>query len=637
VAKAKQKSMRADLALPEELALRRYEAQTKLMVARQARKAMLATYKGADRGRANRDWRVTTGSADLAIIQDAAVLNARARQITRDTWMGKSIAKAVKRLVVGRGVKVVPFVRDANGKADREANRQLSNAFNKWARNKKLCDVEKRQNLVRKQGMIAFELPTVGEHFIVWSYTPNSAGVGLQFQSFEPEQLYTLIRSYEYAPGCHNEVKGGIEIDRNSAPVAYHFYTRNPLDIGIISPKQYYPVRIPADRVWHVFDPERTQQTRGVTWFAPVLQDIRDFGKADGAVLMRFLMEACIGMIVKKTSPTGAGGNPFGTTNRAGDSGQTLSGLRTMDFVPGMVPELAPGEDVEPFIPTTPGNTYEPYTNMKIRTSAAGVGLSFDQVARRADDNYSAARQNYLQDQRECDPITQLIIDDFLAELYPLFVRFAVLEGRIPAIKPSDYLRDPDRFNEALYVPDPHPWIDPEKEMNAVEKKIENRLSSRSEEIANIGGQFETTIDRIQADREYANARGITMPEDVEAHTEVVKAQAEATKADAETTKAGAAVKKTNQAQRVQLSQADAPSYHITTNPVVNCRTCGFLKRGECTKFNFKPDVNGVCDEWQAMPPTAGVPSSIRPQPPSSGENPPVDVGGGFEPAARNQ
>src|SRR4051812_19689832 len=90
--------------LREEMAARRAVARLRAAEARysvagireaeKARKAMLATYSAADRGRRNRDWRATGLSADMAIIPDSPVLNARARQMVRDSWVAKSAVAA---------------------------------------------------------------------------------------------------------------------------------------------------------------------------------------------------------------------------------------------------------------------------------------------------------------------------------------------------------------------------------------------------------------------------------------------------------------------------------------------------------------------------------------------------------------
>src|SRR5579862_6901346 len=103
--------------LPEEFQLRRIVAKERLKMVKAAlKKNALSTHAAADHGRRNRDWRANNSSADLAIIPDSITLIGRARQLVRDTWIGKSIVRAFVRNVVGRGITVTPHAKDKNGK-----------------------------------------------------------------------------------------------------------------------------------------------------------------------------------------------------------------------------------------------------------------------------------------------------------------------------------------------------------------------------------------------------------------------------------------------------------------------------------------------------------------------------------------
>src|SRR5687768_116858 len=89
---AKKDIMNAAGVLREELDVRRRRAKleiTALKAAAEAQKAMLSSYAAASRGRSNHDWRASNISADAAIIPDAQTLNARARQMVRDSWVAR--------------------------------------------------------------------------------------------------------------------------------------------------------------------------------------------------------------------------------------------------------------------------------------------------------------------------------------------------------------------------------------------------------------------------------------------------------------------------------------------------------------------------------------------------------------------
>lgn len=607
-------------------------------------KRALSNYAAADKGRRNRDWRASPGSADQMIIPDATTLNARARQAVRDTWIGASMRRAAVRNVAGSGIDVVPTAKDDDGGLLPELNKVARVAFHRWASDKKACDVEKRQNFWQKQRLAVSERYTVGEHFIVWSYAPpvDPMGrldlrlpVGLRLQAFEPEQLDVTIQSYG-----GNEVRGGVEVDpATSEAVAYHFYTRNPNDY--LSRTRLASERVPAERVLHYFDQERVLQTRGVTQFAPVLQEIRDFNRFKEATLWRAIMEACIGVLIKKQQPGYPG--PMGLQPAAGDTGTSSSGMRTIDFVPGMAPELLPGEDVVPYTPSSPGNAYDPFTTTTLRGIGAGVGMSYDQVSRHSDSNYSAARQNMLEDWREWEIEQENLTSDVILPVYTLFFTFAAMEGRFDGVagyEQAEMLANPCRFTDATCVPPARPWIDPQKEAGAYETLIKNRLITREEVVTARGGRFNDTLTKIADEKAEAESLDLAFPEDVlppqnapaapppppdSAAEEAKKTQKDADQADL--------------GRRIPLSQADAPGYALSDVDSVACVSCSQAVDGTCALYDFKFDPAFTCDSWVAGPVGDSPASHATVMPPPLVEGTPSidnDAAGGFAPDARN-
>lgn len=507
--------------LPSELRLRDFVAKQQL----RTMKASLSIHAAADRGRKNKDWRANPGSADLAIIPDSEILNARARQLSRDSWLAKSIGKAFSRNIVGKGIQVVPHAKDVDGSPLAALNKKAKAGFDHWAKCKEVCDVEKKQTYAQKQQLSVTERATVGEHFLVWSYAPplrsdgsidRSEPVGLRLQSMEPEQLDLRILSFE-----GREVRGGIEIDDNGAAVAYHFYTRNPNDY--LYRKAFWSKRVPRERVLHYYKQERVLQTRGVSPLTPVMSDMRDYAAYREAMLWRARMEACIGLIIRKPYPTPTG-SPLSYPLSAGDTGATQSGARTVDMMPGMVGELLPGEDVTTMTPTTPGNMFEPFTENTIRGIGAGVGISYGQISRQSQGTYSVARQDMLEDRKEWEPEQELLVDDQIRPVYVLWFNFAALEGRFDGVDGFDvdeFVNERHRFTDAEYIPPPQTWIDPLKEANAFAVLLNNRLITREEIIALRGQRFISVVNKIAGEKDELDDLGLTVPEDARDRTEL--------------------------------------------------------------------------------------------------------------------
>jgi lambda family phage portal protein len=471
----------------------------------------LSTYEGAERNRTNRDWNPKNVSADAAILGDFTTLLPRARAISRDTWQGESLVGAFRRNVIGRGITPNAVAKDPSGKERTKENEKAETLFTHWASRKEYCDVEGKQTFWRKQGMAVSEMVAVGEHFIVWSYSPNPLSVGLKLQSFEPEQL-DVVKVKNTATG--NEIRRGIEVDDKGKAVAYWFYKRPLNDYfgfvpsGVSGGQWNDSERIPAERVRHLFEQRRPRQTHGITRFASVIKKIRDSHTCDDANLWSMKMEACVGGVV--TTKDGGAGFRTGLPDRDGDSVSKDNGPQ-FEFEPGMLPILGPDEKFEPFTPSRPGGTYQPYMESQDRAIAAGAGTSAELMRRDfTKGTYSSQRQGMLEDRREFRQIQDLVIDDLCQPVWELFLYFAWLEGKLQM---DGYELDPMPWNEVEWVPDGFEWIDPAKEALASSVALDKRLKTRKEIIGGAGGNWRRTFRQLADEQAFADTVGITLPD----------------------------------------------------------------------------------------------------------------------------
>ncbi len=581
-------------------------------------KSQLSYYTGADKGRRSRDWKSTPFSADAALIPELGTLVARSRIAIANTWIGKSAKRAHVRNMVGRGIEVVPVARDESENELADLNKLVAKLWADWAGTKEACHVQKRSTFWSIQRQTASEDFAAGTVFIMWSYRPNPDYVGLQLQFAEVEQLDNTKSSFN-----GNEVRGGVERDCDGAAIAFHFYDRNPNDYGSIYGLE--SKRVPASSVFTYINPDRISQTLGEPVLACVLRDIKDFSSYTEAMLYRARMEACIGFGIKKNTPTTAG--PLTLPLRSGDSGTTASGMRTFDFVPGMVPELMPGEDLVPFIPQTPGSNFEPYTTRMLRAIGSAIGQSYGALTRHNDANYSAARQDMLEDEREIEPYQDALIDQLILPIYELFFRLACIEGRLP-LSYDQFILDPKRYVEAEYIPPARPWIDPEKEVNAFEKALELRIITRKEIVAQRGYRLATILKQIADERDEAAEVDIEFPED--------KAPAPMVGPDGQPIqqkdggfppgKAKDKPPKEDASDDKPLSVL-APNYRPLNDPVLNCARCKWFAGGNhCGAYNFMVTPGSVCDAFEAGPMQTATPHKPGNNPRPDGDKPIEDI-----------
>jgi hypothetical protein len=245
-----------------------------------------------------------------------------------------------------------------------------------------------------------------------------------------------------------------------------------------------------------------------------------------------------------------------------------------------------------------------------------------------------------LEDRKEFEPLQELCTPTtWSCRSGGLFVAFAALEGRIDS---RGYARRSRSLRRADYVAPPLLWIDPEKEINAIIKLIENRLISR-EEVTNKyrGMRFVDILQKIASERDEADELEIEFPEDVEQKALENKAQpinpapnggnqpengsnptdpgadstdgtdagdgqqtAQNSQKQGKQAKTGGKDQKTASAGAISLAQADsAPNYRAAADPATaSCSLCRFFVGAKCTAYDFAADPAMVCDAFETRP-----------------------------------
>ncbi len=493
-----------------EARLRRRELKLASRVMTQREKAvaaMLSTYKAAGHNRATRDWRARSSSANQAVVPDAPTLTARARQMVRDDAYAASYRRAVVRNVVGRGVTPAAAARGPDA-PDGSAgplldglNRQLDALWYDWTRRPAWLDLEGRRSFWRMQRWAISEYAQVGECFVIRHVRPDLAGPrrpGLILQCLEAEQLDTSRLEHQ-----GNQVVGGVEVDAHGRALAYWFWDTHP-DDRWRRPSQWQSVRVPASVVCHVMDPERVQQVRGASPMASALLRMRDLGEYDYAQLLAAKAEACIGLLIKAPQRPG---DAVGLALPPGQSTTDAAGNDELAAQPLMVAHLKEGEDVTGFTPQRPGGMYEPFTRTQLRAAAAGVGISYEQIARDfSQGTYSSQRQGMLEDRREFRAMQQMLVEQLCMPIWDDFVLTALVGGLVAAPLADRAADTLDRLAYARWRGDGWPWIDPAKEATGIREKLALGLTTLENEAAEQGEDWRELADQAALERQYIQA-----------------------------------------------------------------------------------------------------------------------------------
>lgn len=178
-----------------------------------------------------------------------------------------------------------------------------------------------------------------------------------------------------------------------------------------------------------------------------------------------------------------------------------------MTLAPGMVRHLSPGESIEFADPKRNAGTASEYSATQTRRISSGLGMSADIVARNISGNFSAARQNLLEDQKTFRQWQEFVIAHFCMPIWKAFIDALYLAGELP----SDYLANKDKYQEVSWLAPGWSWIDPVKEVSANKEAIKSGLTTLEDVCAASGRDWEEVLEQRKLEQDRAKELGVLL------------------------------------------------------------------------------------------------------------------------------
>lgn len=339
---------------------------------------MLArNYDAAQMGRRTEYWRRTASDANNANAPALAALRELSRDLRRNNAWAQRGLTTVTNNTVGWGI--LPKAKAKPSHASGRARAALE-LWNDWA-DTTACDYDGRLNFYGLQRLAMSCIAESGEVLIVQQPAASDDGLSipLRIQVLEPDYL-DHTRTGVLAEGG-GPLRDGIEFDKNGRRVAYWLHTSHP-GSNRITTANLASVRVPAERVLHVYRVDRPGQDRGVPWLASAMTRLKGLDEFEDAELMQQKVAAAFCAFVTDLDGS-TGGLGKTSTN---DAGQALE-----HFQPGGIAYLKPGQDVR--FATPPAVTDASFSERALRYTAAGLGVTYeDLTGDYSRVNYSSAR-----------------------------------------------------------------------------------------------------------------------------------------------------------------------------------------------------------------------------------------------------
>lgn len=477
---------------------------------------------------ANFDFSTTDLLPSPSLQQDLKVSLKKLRDFGRtfslESEYGRRYLEIIKSQIIGAsGIKLsVTAFDEKSGLIDQDSPKATAH-FEKWCKN---ISCGKAMSIAKAQSLILEYMARDGEALAIIRRGPNYGPYNIQIQVLDPEHLDD---NYNQMLQNGNNVVQGVEINKHGKPVAYHILTNNPSDTFSAAGDR---VRFDAKDVIHMFDMERTSQTRGYSWFANVIRSLHQITEYRQTVLLQARLNAANSRYLKPTSSNPApliGGfvapealeNTGDLTPEEQEKAEYDALLKYGDFVkkviPGAIEILPEGWEVENLEWKNGSQSLQDFQKAVLRGVASGLGVSYGTLSNdTADVNYSTSRFIALVDNEFYKGIQQIIADEFVQRLYEEWLDVQLLTNywklNIPAYRF-------EKFSQTRLTPPKFGTIDPKLDAEADILEFENNLVSLSEIAEKRGRSLEAVLIQRQQDEKLLAKYGITKESAVQAIT----------------------------------------------------------------------------------------------------------------------
>lgn len=434
------------------------------------RMGMRQAYEAGKISNTSADWIPYNAKSEHLNETERDFIRARARDRERNSDFMQAMIKAFERNVIGGGFRVQSQTKKEN------LGDQMEKIFDEWAQTRN-CEVTGQMSFREGCKMIVRRRIVDGGILIVKTYNGNKK-YPFQMQVREVDDLDTAVLTGKNG----NMVINGVEVNKYQKPIAYHLkiYSPDGWDTGKTE-------RIPAQRVIFLFEKKMPSQIREISETTTMISRTNDIDDYIHTLAMKEKIQAAFTVFIKRQLPTVIGG--MGRNIAPKERGK----YPIKKIEPGMIFELNPGDDATSIIPNGQAQNAKEYIATIQRMGASALGVGYENASRDMSNvNYSSARQNLLEDQKNFTDWQMWLTEHFLKEIYTEVIISAVLAGTLNI---KDFWEKKSEYLAHRWIAPGWSWIDPQKEVNANKTAIETGQDSVINICAKSGLDYKEVLE----------------------------------------------------------------------------------------------------------------------------------------------
>ncbi|MEN5084267.1 phage portal protein [Bosea sp. TWI1241] len=473
-------------------------------------------------------WRPPRVAGRAAVAWDRGEVNARVHDLARnDGWASGGVSRVVDS-IIGSGWRcsstpnadLLGITPDA---ADEIATR-IEAIWTDYATDpSNWCDAARRLPVGGLLALAYRHFMWDGEALGVLRWRRSPAPWRTALQIVDPDRL-----SNPTGQPDSDVLYQGVELGGWGEPLAYHIGVRHPADHAITTSFGRHE-RIERETAWgraivlHHFEPERAGEVRGISRLKTVVKKLRMLGRYDEAELQAAVLNATLAAFLKSDFDHKALLDSLGQMDSSDLAGSMEAyNAARVDYwrdtaidLPGVkVTSLYTNEDIVFPNAARPAAQFEMFERACLRNIATALGTTYEQLSMDwGQVNYSSARAALLEVWRGFYARQWFFGHGFLAPWFAAVLEEAVDDGRLvlPAGAPS-FQEARSAWCQARWIGPGRGWVDPMKEAQAAEKRLQTGISTLERESNEQGHDWQENMKQQARENAYARRHGLPLP-----------------------------------------------------------------------------------------------------------------------------
>lgn len=469
--------------------------------------------------------------ANLSTLRD------RSADLAINTPVGTAAINTSTTHTVGAGLNVFPKpkfqILGISAEDTRAWARKVRAEFDLWAESKD-CDIYRKNNLYDMQSIAYQGYLTDGDSFAVFRRKPTTPDMPytLRLQLIEGNRVSNPLTSSTYVtgdptgvealnPDNGNRILNGVEIDTDGAIVAYWVSNQVPGEpitslLTAWARVEAYGKRTSIPNVLQISNDTRPEQYRGVPYLAPVIETLKQVYRYTNAELTSAIIKSYFALFFTEAVTNSGSLNDMLADNGVDDPTEPVVDVSEYNLGPGTLNALPKGVDVKSVDASNAQSTFEVFSTQLIKQVGAALNQPYEVLMKNFNSSYSASRAAMLQAWEEYKLRRKWFARDFCQPIYEVWLMEAVANGRIEA---PGFFDDPlirkawcnaDWFGPTMSI------LDPVKDMNGSTLRVENGVSTREREAAEMTGtDLEENIAQLAFEKQLMEKYGMGLADAV--------------------------------------------------------------------------------------------------------------------------